>query len=123
MSNTQLKYAALRESLFEAFPELVAPYRREFADWTDWDTPPGNYVLFGLVVVPYLLAHLSESRDEGIQRLFEFFEEMAASDDPEIVNLVKLEVIKKLLHDPEHLRRAREYLKPRLRRLIRMMRK
>jgi hypothetical protein len=115
-----LIYGEVEKRLFEAFPQLVALHQTEFKDWVDWDTErPGGYLVFATVVVPYLVGQLDEPGDgHTLADLFSFFEEMAASDDPEVVNLLKLEVVQKLVRDSEHLAKAEKYMGHRVRKLL-----
>jgi len=76
MSKKTLIYADIAKRLFEAFPMLVAPYQKQFSYWTDWEKPPGSYLLFAMVVIPYLIAQLDEPGDgQTLTKLFDFFEE------------------------------------------------
>jgi len=119
MANQTLIYAEIEKRLFEAFPQLAAPYQKEFSYWVDRDKPPGSYLVFAMVVVPYLAAQLDERRDEQfLAKLFGFFEEMAASGDPEVVNLLKSEVVRTLVRDPGHLAKAQKYVGHRVRELL-----
>ena len=124
MQSTSLNYADVEKRLFEACPPIIPIYENEFSYWGDWDKDrPGNYLVFATVVVPYLITQLDDPRDEqSITRLFALFEEMAASTDPEVVNLVKLEVVLKLARDSAHLAKARKHMGPRLQHLLRALR-
>jgi hypothetical protein len=110
----------IEKLLFETFPQLASAYQREFRYWVDWDKGrPGNYLIFAMVVVPYLISQLDEPGDgQALVRLFAFFEEMAASDDPEVVNLLKSEVVRTLVRDPKHLAKAQNHLGQRVRNLL-----
>jgi hypothetical protein len=120
MATKFLNYTEIEKRLFEAFPQLAAPYQKEFSYWVDWDKErPGNYLVFAMVVVPYLVAQLDEPGDgQTLAKLFAFFEEMAASGDPEVVNLLKLEVVRTLVRDPGHLAKAQKHMGHRVRELL-----
>jgi len=119
MPTNSLGYGDVDKRLFEAFPQLAAAYQEEFNYWVDWEKPPGSYLVFAMVVVPYLLAQLDETGDgQTLSKLFAFFEEMAASGDPEVVNLLKLEVVQKLVRDPGYLAKAQKHIGNRLRELL-----
>lgn len=121
MAAQSLSYREIDKRFFEAFPELTAAYQREFSYWVDWDKErPGNYLVFAMVVTPYLIAQLDEPKGgQAVVKLFDFFEEMAASDDPEVVNLLKSEVLRTLVRNPEHLVKAQNHLGQRARNLLR----
>lgn len=120
MATKFLIYAEIEKCLFETFPQLAAPFQKEFSYWIDWDKErPGNYLIFATVVVPYLIAQLDDPRDlQTIARLFEFFEEMAFSVDPEVANLLKSEVIRTLVRDPQRLAKAQKHMGPQVRGLL-----
>jgi hypothetical protein len=120
MATKSLIYTGIEKRLFEAFPQLAAPYQKEFSYWTDWDKErPGNYLVFAMVVIPYLVAQLDEPRDgRTLTKLFAFFDEMAASGDPEVINLLKSEVVRTLVRDPERLAKARKHVGQRVRALL-----
>jgi len=120
MATESVNYREIEKRLFETFPQLTAAYQREFSYWVDWDKErPGTYLVFATVVVPYLIAHLDEPGDgQALVRLFAFFEEMAASNDPEVINLLKSEVVRTLVRDPTHLAKAQDHLGQRVRDLL-----
>jgi len=123
MSKKTLIYADIAKRLFEAFPMLVAPYQKQFSYWTDWEKPPGSYLLFAMVVIPYLIAQLDEPGDgQTLTKLFDFFEEMATSGDPEVINLLKSEVVRVLVRDPERLAKAQKHMEQQVRELLRTVR-
>ena len=120
MATKSLIYTEIEKRLFEAFPQLTALYQKEFSYWVDWDKErPGNYLIFAMVVVPYLVAQLDEPGDERtLTKLFAFFEEMAVSDDPEVVNLLKSEMVRTLVRDPERLAKAQKHMRQQVRELL-----
>ena len=120
MATNSLNYTELEKRLLEGFPQLASLYQREFRDWVDWDKQrPGNYLVFATVVVPYLVAQLDEQRDgDTLTKLFALFEEMAASSDPEVVNLLKSEVVRTLVRDPQRLAKAQKHIGQRVRGLL-----
>ncbi len=123
MPTNPLGYSDVDKRLFEAFPQLAAAYKKEFNDWVDREKPPGSYLVFAMVVAPYLLAQLDEAGDgQTLSKLFAFFEEMAASGDPEVVNLLKSEVVQKLVPDPERLAEAQKHMGNRVRKLLKTVR-
>jgi hypothetical protein len=119
VATRSLVYTEVVKHLLEDFPQLVAPYREGFNYWVDWESPPGSYLVFAMVVIPYLVAQLDGPREgQPLTKLFAFFEEMAASRDPEVVNLLKSEVVKMLVRDPRHLAKAQEHMGRRVRKLL-----
>ncbi|MBZ5702484.1 MAG: hypothetical protein LAN84_11635 [Acidobacteriia bacterium] len=120
MAIKSLSYSDLEKRILEGFLQLAALHQQEFSDWVDWDKErPGNYLVFATVVVPYLRARLDEPEDERtLTKLFAFFEEMATSGDPEVVNLLKSEVVQTLVRDPERLAKAQKHMRQQVRELL-----
>jgi hypothetical protein len=121
MQSKSIGYAEIEKRLFEACPQIAPIYENEFSYWVDWDKErPGNYLVFATVVLPYAIAQLDDPGDgRTLTKLFALFEEMAVSRDPEVVNLLKSEVIQKLVRDPDHLTKARKHMGRRVKRLLR----
>ena len=101
----------LDQAFLAEFPEFTDSYKREFDYWVDWERAPGSYLVFGLVVFPNLISLLDSGKDDQLtRRLFEFLERMSLSKDLYVLDLLNLEVIHKLLHDPDRLRKAWPYM-------------
>jgi len=119
METDSLKYPDLEKRLFEVLPQLIPAYRGEFNYWVDWANPPGTYLVFAMVVFPFVLAQLdAPGNGQALSKLFAFFEEMGTSSDPEVLNLLKSEVVRPLLHDPTHLARAQSHMGSRVQKLL-----
>ena len=104
-------YGNLDQEFLAAFPELMERYSAEFSYWQkDSQDRPGAYMLFGLVVYPFVTESLDVADQSALKRLFAFFETMARSADPKVLNLLRLEVIDNLLYDPARLGRAWRYM-------------
>lgn len=100
------------ERLLAAVPELWDATRREFGDDDASDIPV--YIFFDLVVAPYLERNLAEPPDDVWDRVIAFIEELAASDDPELENIVHIGVCEYVIGIPDY-----ERLKHRLGRATR----
>ncbi len=111
MATEPITYEGLDQTFLAAFPEFTDSYKQEFDYWVDWDKPPGIYLILGLIVFPRLVSLLDTGEDQQLtRRLFEFFEGMASSKERNVIDVLGLEVIHKLLHDPDRLRKAWPYM-------------
>ncbi|HEY4838556.1 MAG TPA: hypothetical protein VIH72_08120 [Candidatus Acidoferrales bacterium] len=111
-----MSYDGLNRNFLAAFPEFTDSYNREFDYWTDWNDPPGIYLIFGFIVFPRVVLLLDYNENEKLlRRLFEYFEVMARSKDTKVLDLLGLEVIHKLLYDTARLREAWPYMGENLR--------
>jgi hypothetical protein len=84
------------------------------AEWYD-PHPPGTYVLFNEAIGRPILEPLLESNEVNEEALRSFFEEteaLLAGGDSEITNLVKLEVLGRLLSNQNWRERASAFLGP-----------
>ena len=60
----------------------------------------GIYVMYDMVVVPYVRRVFKEN-PEKTKRAFSFFELMEQDDDPEVGNVVEVSVLESLISDDE----------------------
>jgi hypothetical protein len=87
-----MNYATVVPELFSRFPKLEATYRAEFEYMEDEE--PGQYIVFGSILIPALTAAL-ESGDLGtILPICAFLEDVsiAAHHDDALEALLKVEV-------------------------------
>jgi hypothetical protein len=95
--------------LLKAVPELQERYRRELDLYAG--EVPGQYVVFGFVLKPYLRNTLASHLSPPIlKRVFSFFEEMATSLDIEVVNLLQVGIFETLVGEPNNLATAWRYM-------------
>lgn len=57
------------------------------------DDTDGMHVVFGMVVVPYILDQVKSGNQEEIENCFQFIEEMAESEDKDIQELLDFTVL------------------------------
>jgi hypothetical protein len=107
-----MKYDNLVEQFLKYFPELsgIADQKRR-----DWEGDPGEeplvHVFFGDVVTPFILDMFSSSEDNvSLNKIFEFLEMMAKSNDSRVREVVTDSVLEKLGDDLKILRTARSYM-------------
>jgi hypothetical protein len=116
-----IEFQNVTEDLLSAVPEFRERYNHEFADWQPLEVP-GQYIVFGFVVIPALRELLAADRQPVLlRRIFNFFEQMAGSSDAEVPNLLGVEIFEWLLGDPASLSVAWQYMGEETRKLARRM--
>lgn len=97
--------------MLQTLPELQSPLAA-----MQQEAPgehPGPYVVFDLVLTPYLAEKLSSKDSTTLQRIFTFLEQLAAKADPEVDNLLALTVCNFLLEQQDRQSVAQTYMGPR----------
>ncbi|MDO4179485.1 MAG: hypothetical protein Q4D21_09930 [Phascolarctobacterium sp.] len=61
------------------------------------DTKDGMHVIFGMVVVPYLVHLLDLGDKDKLKRAFEYFEKMASSGDILICEVLEFTILEDLI--------------------------
>ena len=90
----------LYDSLYSDFCELFKEDRRIFEEKQkaqlieDCD---GMHILFGFIVVPYVINLINECENEKVKTAFAFFEEMADSKDAKISEVLEFTVLEGLI--------------------------
>jgi len=107
MASEEVIYDGLNLTFLAAFPEFNDACKREFDYWDDWNDPPGIYLILAMVVFPRLVSLLDTGEEQELTwRLFEFFEKMACSTERSVKDVLGIEVVDKLVHDPVRLQKA-----------------
>lgn len=112
MNKRDLKYDQLQAELLTCIPELKESVDSTFG--SDYDLSmesPGAYPIFEDVVLEFLLKNLNSSQNEALlTRLFDFFEQMATSNDGNVSDLLRIAILESLiLHSGEY-QRSRHYM-------------
>jgi hypothetical protein len=109
-----LFYEQVPGELFRIVPELSIRFRKEFEALYDFTTEdPGHYLLFEDVVFPFVKEIAGDaSKERVLKELFTFFERMARSTDPPVLNVFSIGVIEKLVEHMEVLREVERFLGP-----------
>jgi len=116
----ELTYDNVGDALLSRVQEIRAQYDEEFAGYAD--EQPGRYLVFGLVLNPFLFRLLGSREDEKtevLRRVFNFFEEMAESSDIQVVNLLQVEELEPLVTKRDLLAQAWRYMGKRTKALAR----
>ena len=116
----QITYDGVVTALLDTIPEVRNVYDSELRWWGKDPPPPDPYTVFGFALRP-VLTHLARTEaDEGVlKRVFGFFEEMAGSEDLEVVNLLQVSELEFLVTNPDLLSRAWKYMGERTKALTR----
>ncbi len=89
----------MNEVLMLKFPELKSLYEEQFSFWGD-EIPP-QHCFYGAVLNNYVSMLLLKHQDQQmIKRIFEFYEELANSNDMEVKNLLQVTLLEYLWDDP-----------------------
>jgi len=115
-----LTYGSVVSALMQAVPECHNTYKAELGWWGAEPPPPDPYTVLGFALRP-LLTQLSKDKvDENIfRRIFGFFEQMAKSNDIQVVNLLQVSELEFLVGEPDLLSRAWKYMGERTKALAR----
>ncbi|NDI36668.1 DUF7674 family protein [Chengkuizengella sediminis] len=98
----------LSEELIMKIPELKPLYDKELDDWEEF---PGNHNVFGNVLNPFLVELLEKKNQERLKkRIFQFFEDMALSEDDDVQNVLIVTVLEYLGDSEKCLKEARKLM-------------
>ena len=108
-----MKYETLIESIIENIPELKESAENKKQCWYQGeDEYPLVYIFLGDVLNPFLVELLNNMDNEKlIDRIFEFFETMAQSEDINIREALTAGTLEVLGDDKERLRKARAFMR------------
>ncbi len=106
-----LAYRSIRNVFLAEFPDLwdriQAKYGRQYNLKTQI---PGPYPLFEEILKPRVTELLQDGADEeSLQHIFSFYEEMARSQDEEVVNLLWKSMLEPLIYDKKLIAGAWKY--------------
>lgn len=111
MTTETLKYADIDTALVNAIPELKPRLEKEFEWRTKVGGHPRPYDVVLFVLKPLLKELLDKETDSSLlQRIGNFFEQMACSSDLEVVNLLQVGIFEGLVGEPERLSVVWKYM-------------
>ena len=107
-----MKYEELNGLLGERFPFLESSIQ-EVVEYNDWIDSVGSHVLYGDVLNRYVTELLRENKEKDtIKQIFEFYEELAESEDREVRNLLKVTLLEYLWDEKIVYDRMKQYMLP-----------
>jgi hypothetical protein len=116
----KMTYDTVVTALLNAVPECRKTREAELKWWGEAHPPPDPYTVLGFALRSLVTQLLSESPDEEtLRRVFAFYEEMANSQDIEVVNLLQVSELEFLIGKPDLLSRAWTYMGERTKALTR----
>jgi hypothetical protein len=119
----ELTYPGIEKILMSRLPELRERVEKTFGSYYDLKTQtPEAYPIFEDVLQQVLLELLETAgNDPLLNRIFLFLEEMASSQDREVVNLLWIAILEPLVSERERLLASWKYMGERTRQLARDM--
>lgn len=111
MTIEKLSYAEVDKALIDAVPEIRPRLEKEFEWRSQIGGHPRPYDVVLFVLKPLLKELIDLRTDDAlVQRIFDFFEQMARSTDLEVVNLLQVCIFEGLVGEPERLSAAWKYM-------------
>jgi hypothetical protein len=94
-------YANIRSVFLKRFPELWGRIEASFGSYYDLKSEfPGTYPLFEDVLKERVIEFLKAGADDdSLERIFSFYEEMARSQDEDIVTLLWISTMERLVYE------------------------
>ena len=107
-----LVYTDIVKVLVERLPELSERVKPEFEKFYDLKSEsPLAYPVFEGLLQDWVLELLGGGSDDAsLTRIFSFYEEMARSQDIEVVNLLWISIMEGLVYQKELIARAWKYM-------------
>ena len=93
-----MNYKTLLKEFFQEIPECRKLYEQK-ASQLLFDQETGVHIVFGILIVPYLLELINEGKKEEklLERFFAFFEKMAKSEDENVVGVLDATILESLI--------------------------
>lgn len=97
----------------EYIPEIVPVYKQKFQE-SLLDENDGQYVIWSFCINPLIVDMLRNRNKNNVilERVFNFFERMACSEQEDVVELLLYGVLEEFCDDKEILGVARTYMQP-----------
>ena len=95
-----MKYENLYEEFLEHMGEDTASIT-ELSKKEGVDVSDGKHVMLGVVVVKYLIDAINKKNDTIADKIFDFFEKMAKSDDVKVCEVLEFTVLEDLASQDE----------------------
>jgi len=107
----KVTYGNVVTGLMDSVPECREVYEAELGWWGKEPPLPDPYTVLGFALRPLVTQLSAEKVDEEmLRRIFGFFEDMAGSEDVEVVNLLQVSELEFLVGKPDLLSRAWKYM-------------
>jgi len=104
-----LKYEEMNSVLSMYFPVLKQLVDFEMNESENYI--PGPHVLYGIVFNPYVKELIKGGNDlQAIKKVFDFFEELANSNDEEVKNLLQVTILEALWDEKDLYEKACKHM-------------
>ena len=88
------------ETLYDEFVQLFPDDRyivKQMAEDASAEPSDGMHIMFGMVIVPFLMYLLAQGNKQKIAIAFDFFEKMAKSEDSMISEVLEFSVLEDII--------------------------
>jgi len=90
-----MNYSSINDDLVQRFPELEPLFQEQFESWKERDIPPHCFCADALN--RYVTELLREDiNQQQIEKIFEFYEELASCEDEDVRNLLQVSLLEYL---------------------------
>jgi hypothetical protein len=103
-------YESISALLIKEFFALAPEYRFTLQRWRG--EAPGAHIIYGDILLPYLLSRVRLGDVHTLKRIFDFLETLAQSVDVRVLGVVAFSVCEPLLRDVGALRITRRCMGP-----------
>ncbi|MCQ2510084.1 MAG: hypothetical protein MJ116_06435 [Lachnospiraceae bacterium] len=91
-----MKYESLYDEFIQCFPD--DQFRlKELAEGAAAEPSDGMHIMFGMVVVPFLMELLNSCKETKLKAAFEYFEKMAEAGDPMVSEVLEFTVLEDII--------------------------
>ncbi len=91
-----MKYETLYNDFIDLFPSKKAKLE-EYAKKASADPSDGMHIMFGMVIIPFLLDLLNDNDQSSLKVAFSFFEQMEESNDQMILEVLEFTVLENIV--------------------------
>ena len=91
-----MEYEMLYNDFIKAFPDDINELQ-EIADSAVAEPSDGMHIMFGMVVVLFLIKLIENDEEKKLREAFAFFEKMAEMDDPMISEVLEFTVLEDII--------------------------
>lgn len=87
-----MKYDTLYDEFIKCFPDDL-PRLQEIAECAAVERSDGMHIMFGMVVMPFVIELVESGNEPKLKLAFKFFERMAEADDIRISEVLEFTVL------------------------------
>ncbi len=91
-----VKYEGLYDEFVQSFPDDLSRLQ-EIAVSASAEPSDGMHIMFGMVIMPFLMVLLENREETKLKAAFDFFERMAESDDSMISEVLEFTILEDII--------------------------